>query len=108
LAEVPEFDFEDVLVEEYDGVERLILRGSSDVSFHGEVAQKGMHFVGTHVPGVPLSMKEDVAADPLQIGFFGPQAIVFHPQVIANLVEKLWRGLGRVRELIGRLSPFGW
>lgn len=108
LAEIPEFDFEDVFVEEYDGVERLVLRGSCHFPFHGQVAQKGVHFGGAHIPGVPLSLKEDVSADPLQIGLFGAQAVVLDPEDFSNLIEELGRGLGRLRRLGGRMNSCGW
>ena len=89
LAEVPELDFKDVLVEEYDGVERLILGRSSDVAFHGQMTQKCVDFGSTHLIRVSLTMKENESPDPLQVGFFRPQAVVFDPKDLPHLIEKL-------------------
>ena len=89
LAEVPEFDFKDLLVEEYDGVERLILGRSSDVPFHGQMAQECVDFGGTHLIRVSLTVEENESPNPLQVGFLRPQAVVFDSKDLPHLLEKL-------------------
>ena len=53
--------FEDVTVEEEQCLQRHILRGSRDLSRHGQVDQKGTDFWGAQVRRVARVMHEDNA-----------------------------------------------
>jgi len=68
---------QDVAVEEEDGAEGLILGGSGDASFLGEVGKESLDFWGAHFAGVTFVMEEDEAFDPIHVGCFGAIGIVF-------------------------------
>ena len=78
------FDFlmEDFAVEKEDGAEGLVLGGGGDVPFGGEVDDVGADFVGAHLGGMFFMVEEDVAADPVEVGFFGAVGVVFGAQGI--------------------------
>src|SRR4029450_12146530 len=57
--------FEDVTVEEEQGLQRAILRRSRHLSLHGQMDQKGTDFWSAYVRRVAFLMKEDKAFGPL-------------------------------------------
>ncbi len=85
------FDFllEDFAVEEEDGAEGLILCGCGDVAFSGEVGEEGADFGCAHL-GVLFAMEEDVAANPVDVGFFGAVGVVFGAEGVGELVEQFF------------------
>lgn len=89
LAEIPELDFEDLLVEEYNGIKRLILGRRSDFAFHSQMAQECVDFGGPHLIRMSLTVEENESPNPLQVGFFRPQAVVFDSKDLPHLLEKL-------------------
>jgi hypothetical protein len=44
----------------------------------------------THLSRMFLAVKENAAANPLQVGVFGAHAVVLHAQSVAYLVEQTW------------------
>ncbi len=81
---------QDVAVEEEDGAESLILGGSGDASFLGEVGKESLDFWCAHFAGVTFVMEEDEAFDPVDVGFFGAIGIVFEAQGFADLVKQFF------------------
>lgn len=64
-------------VEEEEGAERLILGGGGDVLRHRQVGQEGLDFRSAHLGGMALVLEEDIAPDPIDVGFFRANGIVF-------------------------------
>ena len=78
---------ENVPVEEENGAERLVLRGSGDILFGGQMGEKRLDFRRAHFTRVALVVEEDIAFDPFFIGLLGAIGIVFEANGIANLLE---------------------
>ena len=97
------FLLQDFPVEEEDGAEGLALGGGGDVAFDSQMGEEGDDFGRAQVFGVAFVMEEDEAFDPIHIGFFGADGIVFEADGVAKLIEEF----GRVfRRVIHRRS--GW
>src|SRR5437867_11606479 len=62
--------FEDMTIEEDQGLQRDIGRGSRSLSLHGQMDGKGADFWSAHVCRVALVMEEDKALGPLHICLF--------------------------------------
>src|SRR6185369_6020585 len=60
--------FEDGAVEKEDRAEGLGLGRSADPTGHGQMGEEGVDLRLPHVPGVALSMKKDVATNPVDVG----------------------------------------
>jgi hypothetical protein len=69
--------FEDVTVEEEQGLQRDILRGSRHLSLHRQIGQKSADFWGTHVRRVALMVEENKALGPWHIRLFRSDTQVF-------------------------------
>src|SRR5215510_12773213 len=69
--------FEDMTIEEEQGLQRDILRRSRYLSLHGQMDEKGADFWSPHVRRVALVMEEDKALGPLHIRLFRSDAQVF-------------------------------
>jgi len=79
---------EDRFIKEDDRVQRLILSGCCDISFHGKVGEESFDLSLPHHFGVFLVMKQDESADPSEVTFLGPVRIMFTSQGCADLVEE--------------------
>ena len=77
-------------VEKQNGAEGLILSGSRDLALGGQVNQKSLNFGSAHLSRMALAVEENVALDPIQVGFFGTIGIMFQTQRITHLVEKFF------------------
>lgn len=86
-----EFSVEDFLIEKEECAEGLVLSGSGDAAVDGEVAEKGGDLLFAHVGRMAFSVEENVAADPIDISFFGADAVVLDAQVPADAVEEFVR-----------------
>ena len=75
-------------VEKEQCAEGLVLGGGGDIAFHGQVGEKGLDFWGAHLGGVADIVEVDVALDPIDIGFFGADGVVFEADGISHLVEQ--------------------
>lgn len=90
---------EDFAVEEEEGAEGLVLGGGGDVLIDGEVGEEGFdpsagsgHSLGgAHVGGVLFAMKEDEALDPVDVGLFGAEGVVFEAEFVPHLIQKFYR-----------------
>jgi hypothetical protein len=55
----------------------------------GEMAQKCLHFLGTHVLGVTFVMKEDKTPDPSKVRCLGAETQVSQTDGVAYLIKQL-------------------
>ena len=53
-----------------------------------EVAEEGAEVIRAQLARMTFAMEEDVAANPLQIGLFGADAVVLHADDVAHLIEQ--------------------
>jgi hypothetical protein len=78
---------EDLAVEEEEGAEGLVLGGGGDVVIDGEVGEEGLDLGGAHIGGVFFAVKEDEAYDPVDVGLFGAEGVVFEAEFVSHLIE---------------------
>ena len=83
---------EDALIEEHQGIHRLILGRRSDVAVHGQVRQErfDLRFSGEEVRARPHAVKPDEADDPLHIGALGMNGVVVETEHVADFIEEFW------------------
>ena len=58
------------------------LLGATFIPLGGEVNDEGADFVSAHLGGMFFMVEEDVAADPVEVGFFRAVGVVFGAQGI--------------------------
>lgn len=104
LRQLSDGNVQNVLIEEDDGVERLILGGGSHIPLHGEVIEEGRDGLGPQLGGVNLSVEEDVATDPSGVGLLGAVGPTAPADGGANLIEEPWLGRGSEIAHTGPLS----
>jgi hypothetical protein len=74
--------------------------GRSDVAIECEMAQEGGDLFFAHLLRVTFIVEEDEAANPINAGLFGANAVAFDPQVPADAIEEFgWRSAGRGRRI---------
>jgi hypothetical protein len=78
-------------IEEEESGKGLVLGGGSNVVFGRQVREKGTNFGGPHFAGMAFVVEEDKASNPIDIGFFCAQSVVFNAQQFADLVKQLGR-----------------
>ena len=96
---------EDALVEEHQGIHRLVLGRGSDVSMHGQVRQErfDLRFGGEEVLARPHAVETDEPYDPIHIGALGVHGVVVETEHLADFIEEL--GLLTSRRIRHRRSP---
>lgn len=82
-----EFSFEDLLVEEKQRGEGLVLGGSRDLLFDGEMGKEGGNFLFPHFVGMALMVEQDETPDPIDVSLFGAQAVVLDPKMPADPLQ---------------------
>lgn len=80
--------FQHLAVEEQKGAEGLILGGGGDILFDRQMGEERFDFGRPHLVRVAFAMEQDKAPDPVHVGVFGADGVVFKAQGIADLVEK--------------------
>lgn len=81
---------QDVAVEEGDGAQCLVLGGGGDIALGREVDDELLDFGDSHFTRMPFVVEQDVTADPVEVGFFGAQGVVFSADGVADLVEEFF------------------
>jgi hypothetical protein len=76
-----------LLVKKQQCAESLILSGRSDGLFDGEMSEKVGDFFLAHLVRVTFSMKENVAANPIDVCLLGANGVMFHPQMPAYPIK---------------------
>ena len=79
---------ENLLIEEYEGVEGLVLGRGGDLALDGEVAQEGDDLRLAHFVGMALAVKQDVALGPFEVGLLGADAVVLAADEVAHLPQQ--------------------
>src|SRR2546423_807837 len=95
VVEEIEFTFQNLLVEKKQRGEGLVLSGGRNLFFDGQKAKEGCNLLLAHFVGVPFVMEENEAADPIDVGLLGPQAVMLHAQVPVDALEQSRSGGGR-------------
>ena len=90
---------EHIPIEKKQRAERLILRGSGDIAVDRKMGQKLLDFGFPHLDGMPLAVEQDKAPNPVDIGLFSANAVVFRSNGCPNPVEQ-------ARFLFHGCSPF--
>ena len=78
---------QDFSIEKEDGAKRLILGGSSDLAIGCKLSQKCSNLLLPHGSRMALLVKQNVAADPIQVGLFGTIGVVPHAEGVGQLIE---------------------
>src|SRR6266545_3524099 len=86
---------QDLVIQEEQGVESLVLRRGAHALREGEMRKEAVDFVLAHVGGVADLVKEDVPADPADVGLLRSWAVVPHANGLTNPGQQL--GLARMR-----------
>lgn len=84
-----QINFQEAAIEEDNGAQRLILGGGRYDTSGGEVRDEGLDFLCAHIFGMAFVVKEDAAANPGYVGFFGALGVMFDADGITHLVEEL-------------------
>lgn len=79
---------EHVLVEEQQGAERLILRGSTDLALDRQMRQEIPDMSGGQIFGMAFAVKANVALDPIGVRLLRADAVMFEPANVTNLVKE--------------------
>lgn len=77
-----------VTVQEYDGVQGLILRRRRDSVIHRQMRQECPNLSRTHFHRVPLVVKQDEPLDPGNIGLLRAISQMFDSAGVGDLVKK--------------------
>jgi hypothetical protein len=80
--------FQYFAIQEENGVQRLVLGRSGDIAADGEVSEERAEMLRAELAGMTFAMKEDVAANPVQIGLLGANAVVLDTDDVAHLIEQ--------------------
>jgi len=75
-------------VNRYEGGTGLILGRGGDPLVYCQVGEKRFNFGDAHVPGVAFVVEEDEAFDPVDVGLFSADGVVFEAQRIPDLVQQ--------------------
>lgn len=76
-------------VAEEESAEGLVLGGGGDMFLHGQVSQKCLHLGGAHFGRVAQVVELDGAFDPVDVGLFGADGVMFEADGVADLIEQL-------------------
>ena len=82
---------QDVTVQEENGREGLGLGGGGDMAVDGQVSEEGGDLGRAHVFGVAELVEVNKAFDPIYVGVFGANRVVFDADGGAELVEEFGR-----------------
>ena len=76
-------DYE-AIASELDALRRI---GTGDAAFDGQVGQERHHLGGTQIARMTLVVKNDEALDPIHVGMFSAEAVMFKPDFIPDLIQ---------------------
>jgi hypothetical protein len=76
-------------VQKQYNAEGLILCGCSDISPHGKIGKKGLHFSLPHFCWMTLPVEQDKPSNPGNIALLCPDGVVLKPNFIPHLFQKL-------------------
>ena len=82
-----EFAVEHLLVKEEQRAESLVLCGSGHVFIYGQMREKRGDLLLAHFVRVAFAMKENVTANPIDVGLLCADRVMFHPQMPPDPIE---------------------
>ena len=82
-----QLDPEHMPVQEQQGLQRLILRRSRDLSLRCQPGQEGSDFRGSQLARMPTAVKADEPPDPAKIGLLGPNAVMPDAKMLSHHIE---------------------
>ena len=91
-VEPRQFNAQDVLVHEQQRALGLVLRGRCYMLLDRQMRKECLDLRRGHRVRVPLAMEKDEAFNPVDVGLFGAQAVMFEANAIANAIEEAGRG----------------
>jgi hypothetical protein len=65
----------------------LILGGGGDMAVNGEIRQELPNLFSTRVPWMTFIVKQNNSSNPLHVGLFGPETIVFGADSMTHLLS---------------------
>ena len=77
-------------VQEKERIQGLVLCGGGHAPLDGQVCQERLELAGTHLSGMALAVKQDVAANPTDVGLLGSRRIVSPAEDFSDLIEESW------------------
>jgi hypothetical protein len=77
-----------VAVEEQQRLQRLVLRGGTDLAVHRQMRQELLDLGRAELTGVPTVVKQDVTPQPLQVGLLCSQGEVPGAHLLARHREQ--------------------
>ena len=80
---------QDMAVQEEERIQGNILGRSCHLGMDGEMGQKCLYFLGSHVIGVTFMVKEDKASDPSEVRFLGAETQVSKTDGVSHLIKQL-------------------
>jgi hypothetical protein len=100
VIEPRELLLEDDPIEEYESIERLILGRRGHARVYGQRREKACDFGRGHLGGMPLVMEEDVALDPVDVGFLGLTAVMTGANGVTDAIEQARARIRRRRRFV--------
>jgi hypothetical protein len=91
LIQPGQLDMQHIAVQKQQRGLGLILGGRCDLSFHRQIAQEALNFIGSHILGVALVVEQDETTCPFDISFLSADTVVTHTNLCAHPVEQLGR-----------------
>jgi len=76
-------------VEEHERIERLVLRGRTDVLFQRQCGQKLPDLLSSQCAWMPPALEVNKPPDPVNVGLLNPQTVMPHSDGCPHLVEEL-------------------
>ena len=53
-----------------------------------KVSQKFLDFAAAHLSWMAFFVKQDIASNPVDVGFFGPDGVMFQSDFLADLIQQ--------------------
>jgi hypothetical protein len=83
-----QLDLQDFPVQEQQRTQRLGTGGASDLPFIVEAGKKSANFFGSHILGMPESVKTEVPSCPVDICPLGTEAVMLVAHGATQLIER--------------------
>jgi len=103
LVEPGQVDAEHLAVEKEQGAQGLVLGGGGDLPLNGERGQECGDLRGAHLRRMTLAVEEDVALDPVHVGFLSAPTVAAGLDGVADAIEQA--GLRRLRRAAPLAHP---
>ncbi len=85
-----DIDVQHLAIHKQHRAERLILCRGADAPIRREPGQKFADLCRAHLRGMPLSVKEDVSPNPIDVRAFRSTTVMLRADGVSNAIEQLW------------------